>query len=205
MRLFKKVCLVASLAVLSASFSTPAAAKEVWKFGTAALPGTVLYDIVSKFIKDFNAVAGDEITIEYLNIPNEQEMYQQVVRGRIQMGGSSFAGGAITVPEGAVMNTPYLWKNDQERAWVTDNYALPVAKKLFAEKGLELVMVAGRRLERRDLYHGLPDAGKHQGPEDAGITLNGFPRVVQVARSERCTDAVVRVLSRFAKRSGARR
>ncbi len=69
-------------------------------------------------------------------------MFQQVVRGRIQMGGSSFAGGAITVPEGAVMNTPYIWKNDQERAWVTDNHALPVAKKLYAEKGLELIFVA---------------------------------------------------------------
>ena len=120
----------------------PAQAQEAWKLGTAAQPGSVLYDIVMKFINDFNAVAGSEIKLEYLMVGNEQEMHQQVVRGRLQLGASSFAGGSILVPEGAVFNTPYLWRNDAERAWVTDNYGFPVAKKLFAEKGLELVLVA---------------------------------------------------------------
>lgn len=142
MKSLRSIWLAVTLAVFAATAASPATAKEVWKFGTAAMPGTVLYDILAKFIKDFNAAGGDELTLEYQHIPNEQEMFQQVVRGRIQMGGSSFAGGAITVPEGAVMNTPYLWKNDKERAWVTDNHALPVAKKLYAEKGLELLLVA---------------------------------------------------------------
>jgi len=69
-------------------------------------------------------------------------MHQQVVRGRIQAGASSFAGGSILIPEAAVFNTPYLWKNDEERAWVTDNHGLPVAQKLYAEKGLSLILVA---------------------------------------------------------------
>jgi len=45
--------------------SVPAAAQEVWKLGTAANPGTVLYDIVMKFINDFNAAAGGELKLEY--------------------------------------------------------------------------------------------------------------------------------------------
>ena len=142
MRTFKKLLVAASFSVAAAGLSTSAHATETWKLGTAAMQGTVLYDIVMKFINDFNAAAGGELKLEYQNVPNEQEMHQQVVRGRLQAGASSFAGGAITVPEGAVFNAPYIWKNDEERAWVTDNHGVPVMKKLYAEKGLELLLVA---------------------------------------------------------------
>lgn len=144
MKSFRSVFAAATLAISAAILPTQsyAQAKETWKFASAAQPGTVLFDIIQKFLKDFNDAAGGELALEYQHVPNEQEMFQQVVRGRLQMGGSSFAGGSITVPEGAVGNVPYLWKNDQERMWVTDNYAVPIAKKLYAEKGLELIFVA---------------------------------------------------------------
>ena len=142
MKLIRKWMLTAGLSLMTALAAAPAAAQETWKLGTAAQPGSVLYDIVMKFINDFNAVSGNDLKLEYHLIGNEQEMHQQVVRGRIQAGASSFAGGSILVPEGAVFNTPYLWRNDEERAWVTDNHGLPVAKKLYAEKGLELILVA---------------------------------------------------------------
>jgi TRAP-type transport system periplasmic protein len=142
MRTLKKFFLAASFSLLAAGLSATAHAQEVWKLGTAAQPGTVLYDIVMKFINDFNAAAGPELKMEYQLVGNEQEMHQQVVRGRLQAGASSFAGGAIVVPEGAVFQTPYLWRNNEERMWVIDNYGVPIAKRLFAEKGLELIMVA---------------------------------------------------------------
>ena len=142
MKLFKRLVLSAAVCLAAAGIATPAAAQETWKLGTAAMPGTVLYDIVMKFINDFNATSGTELKLEYQHVGNEQEMHQQLVRGRLQAGASSFAGGAIIVPEGTVFNTPYLWKNDAERAWVTDNHGLPVIKKLFAEKGLELILVS---------------------------------------------------------------
>lgn len=142
MRLLSKLVKSAAACVVAAGLAAPVAAQEVWKLGTAAMPGTVLYDIVMKFINDFNASSGNELKLEYQHVGNEQEMHQQVVRGRLQMGASSFAGGAILVPEGAVFNTPYLWKNDEERIWVTDNHGVPVARKLYAEKGLELILVA---------------------------------------------------------------
>lgn len=142
MRAWKRWIMAAGVAASATLAHLPAAAQEVWKLGTAAQPGSVLYDIVMKFVNDFNAASGNDLKLEYQLIGNEQEMHQQVVRGRIQMGASSFAGGSILVPEGAVFNTPYLWRNDEERAWVTDNHGLPVAKKLYAEKGLELILVA---------------------------------------------------------------
>lgn len=142
MRPWKRWIMAAGVAASATLAQLPAAAQEVWKLGTAAQPGSVLYDIVMKFVNDFNAAAAGEAKLEYLLIGNEQEMHQQAVRGRIQMGASSFAGGAILVPEGTVFNTPYLWKNDAERAWVTDNHGVPVMKKLYAEKGLELILVA---------------------------------------------------------------
>ncbi len=142
MRTLKKFFLAASFSLLAAGLSATAHAQEVWKLGTAAQPGTVLYDIVMKFINDFNAAAGPELKMEYQLVGNEQEMHQQVVRGRLQAGASSFAGGAIVVPEGAVFQTPYLWRNNEERMWVIDNFGVPIAKRLFAEKGLELIMVA---------------------------------------------------------------
>ncbi|MBS1176537.1 MAG: hypothetical protein H6R06_949 [Proteobacteria bacterium] len=142
MKLFRKWLMCSAMALGAAAAAVPAAAQEVWKLGTAAMPGSVLYDIVMKFINDFNASAGGELKIEYQHVGNEQEMHQQLVRGRLQVGASSFAGGAIIVPEGTVFNTPYLWKNDAERAWVTDNHGLPVIKKLYADKGMELILVA---------------------------------------------------------------
>jgi TRAP-type transport system periplasmic protein len=142
MKTLKKFFVAASFSLLAAGLSATAHAQEVWKLGTAAQPGTVLYDIVMKFINDFNAVSGAELKMEYQHVGNEQEMHQQVVRGRLQAGASSFAGGAILVPEGAVFQTPYLWKNNEERMWVTDNFGVPIAKRLFAEKGLELILVA---------------------------------------------------------------
>ena len=142
MKWLKKWLATAGACLLTAMAPGTSVAQETWKLGTAAQPGSVLYDIVMKFINDFNAAAAGEAKLEYLLIGNEQEMHQQAVRGRIAMGASSFAGGAILVPEGAVFNTPYLWKNDAERAWVTDNHGLPVIKRMYAEKGLELVLVA---------------------------------------------------------------
>lgn len=142
MNKFRRLALALSASALAIGLSAPASAKETWKLATAAQPGSVLYDIVMKFINDANKVIGPDLTIEYLHVGNEQETHQQVVRGRLQLGASSFAGGAIAVPEGAVFNTPYLWKNDEERIWVTDNMGVPIAKRLYAEKGLELLLVA---------------------------------------------------------------
>ena len=51
MKLIKKWMLTAGLSLVTAFAATTASAQESWKLGTAAQPGSVLYDIVMKFIK----------------------------------------------------------------------------------------------------------------------------------------------------------
>ena len=53
MKLIRKWMLTAGLSLLTALAATPASAQETWKLGTAAQPGSVLYDIVMKFVNDF--------------------------------------------------------------------------------------------------------------------------------------------------------
>lgn len=142
MKTLKKFLVAAGISLLAAGISATAHAQDVWKLGTAAQPGSVLHEIVMKFINDFNASSGPELKLEYQHIPNEQEMHQQVVRGRIQLGASSFAAGALLIPETAILQTPYIWTSNEERIFVIDNHALPLMKRLYAEKGLELLMVA---------------------------------------------------------------
>ena len=59
----RKFLTAAGFSLLAAGISTPASAQEVWKLGTAAMQGTVLYDIVMKIINDFNAAAGGELKL----------------------------------------------------------------------------------------------------------------------------------------------
>lgn len=129
---------VAALALTAA----PAMAKDNWKLGTAGQPGTVLYDTIMDFIGAHNKAFEGKRSIEYQLIVNEQEMTQQVIRGRIQVGATSLAGAGVAVPEGTVLNMPYVWESDPERVYVTDNFALPVLKDIYASKGLVLFSVA---------------------------------------------------------------
>ncbi len=122
--------------------AAPATATENWKLATAAQPGSVLYDVITAFIEDFNREMNGEIEMEFQFVGNEQEMTQQVIRGRLQMGATSLAGAGVAVPEGTVMNLPYAWENDAERAFVTDEFVLPVLQDLYAAKGLMLYEVA---------------------------------------------------------------
>ncbi len=122
--------------------AVPASAKDTWKLGTAGQPGSVLYDTIMDFIGAHNKAFEGKRAIEYQLIVNEQEMTQQVIRGRIQAGATSLAGAGVAVPEGTVLNMPYVWENDPERVYVTDNFALPVLKDIYSKKGLVLFSVA---------------------------------------------------------------
>ncbi|MFC3226290.1 TRAP transporter substrate-binding protein [Marinibaculum pumilum] len=113
---------------------------ETWRLGTAAQPGSVLYDVIQDFIADFNAAfADDDIAVEFQFIGNEQEMMQQLIRGRVQIGATSFAGSAVAIPENIVTTVPYLWDSDAERIKVMDEYVIPVLKDIALAKGVVLI------------------------------------------------------------------
>lgn len=127
-------------AILAASFGTAAA--EDWKMASAAQPGTVLLQIVEEIAGNIGKTTGGKIKVERQFVGNEQEMTQQVIRGRLQSGASSPTGAGVSVPDGMVLSLPYLWSSDAERTFVTDNFALPVVRSIYAEKGLELIALS---------------------------------------------------------------
>lgn len=109
------------------------------KLASAAQPGSVLLGFVEETVDKINKGSNGTIKAERLFIGSEQEITTQLARGRLEMGSISYTGASVLIPEAAVLNTPYLWKSDGERDFVTDNYALPVMKKIYEAKGLVIV------------------------------------------------------------------
>ena len=127
-----------ALVALCAS-QAPAYAQMNWKLASAAQPGSPLIGFVDEAATKITAGSKGAIKVERLFIGSEQEIVQQIVRGRLEMVSVSLAGTAPIVPEAGLMTTPYIWRSDAERDFVTDNYALPVLKKIYETKGLVIV------------------------------------------------------------------
>ena len=132
----------ASFALAGALFTAsagPALAQQNWKIGSAAQPGTVLIGYVDETVSKINDGMKGAVKAERLFVGSEQEIMQQLVRGRLEMGSVSYTGASVLIPEAALLNMPYLWKSDAERDYVTDNHALPVMKKIYEAKGLVIL------------------------------------------------------------------
>jgi TRAP-type transport system periplasmic protein len=126
-------------ASLLAAAAAPAQAQEQWKVASAAQPGTVLIGFVDTFAANATSASGGKLVVERQFVASEQEIATQLVRGRLQMGSVSAAGMSVLIPEGAVLNTPFLWASKAERDYVTDNYALPVLRRIYEEKGVVII------------------------------------------------------------------
>ncbi len=138
----KIASLVLAVGALFALAQAPAHAQQNWKVASAAQPGSPLITFVDEIVTKINAGAKGAIKSERLFIGSEQEIAQQIVRGRIEVAGISMAGFAPTIPEAGLLTTPYLWVNAAERDFVTDNYALPVLKKIYEAKGVVLLGIS---------------------------------------------------------------
>lgn len=128
--------------LVTAGLALPAAAQEPWKMASAAQPGSVLMTLIEEIIATTNANIDGKAVVERQFVGNEQEMWQQLIRGRLQMGASSPSGGAVSVPDALVVSLPYIWSSDAERIYVTDKYALPLMRAMYAEKGVHLLLMA---------------------------------------------------------------
>jgi TRAP-type C4-dicarboxylate transport system substrate-binding protein len=130
------------IAVLAAvAFGGPAAAQEQWKLGSVMQPPAFGASLDEALLATIAKSSGGKIVAERQFVGNEQEMVQQVTRGRLQMGATSAFGAGVAVPDGTAISLPYLWSSDAERRYVTDRHAFPVLKRLYAEKGLELLAI----------------------------------------------------------------
>ena len=122
-----------------ATTSSAAWAQKNWKVASAAQPGSVLITFVDELAQKSSADTKGEVKLERLFVGSEQEIVQQVVRGRVEMGSVSYTGAAGLVPEASVLNMPYLWASTAERDFVTDKFALPVMKRIYDAKGLVIL------------------------------------------------------------------
>jgi TRAP-type transport system periplasmic protein len=131
-----------SLLLACAAFALAAGSAQAQtslKLASAAQPGSVLIGFVDETVDKINKGGGGALKAERLFIGSEQEIITQLARGRLEMGSVSYTGASVLIPEAAVLNTPYLWKSDGERDFVTDNFALPVLKKIYDAKGLVIL------------------------------------------------------------------
>lgn len=128
-----------AVALAAAWLGTQAGAQEAWKIGTVVAPPSMLGVIVDEGAASIAKSTGGKITAERFQNPNEQELTQNILRGRLEMGYISATGMAVAVPEMGVLNMPYLWRSEAERDYVSDKVILPLLEQILQAKGLVLV------------------------------------------------------------------
>jgi TRAP-type transport system periplasmic protein len=138
--MLRRMILSLSLATLAVA-AAPAQAQQQWKLGSLMQPPSFGATLDDEVLAAIAKSTGGKLVVERQFVGNEQEMMQQVVRGRLQMGATSAFGAGVAVPDATVVSLPYVWSSDAERRYVTDKFAFPVMKKMFAEKGLELLAI----------------------------------------------------------------
>ncbi len=129
----------ALLALAAGVLCAPAIAQQAWKIGTVVAPPSMLGIIVDEGAASIGKSTGGKITAERFQNPNEQELTQNVMRGRLEMGYISATGMAVAVPELGVLNMPYLWRSEAERDYVLDKVVDPMLEPIMAAKGIALV------------------------------------------------------------------
>lgn len=130
-----------SLAMLATAAAVPAGAQQQWKMGSLMQPPTFGATQDDELLATIGKSTAGKLSVERQFVGNEQEMVQQVARGRLQMGATSAFGAGVAVPDATVVSLPYVWSSDAERRYVTDKFVFPLMKKMFADKGLELLAI----------------------------------------------------------------
>ena len=138
LKIFGRVLLAGAL---SAGMAGSALAETAWKLGSVGAPGSGLLKMGEMVAAGMTEAGGDDFSVHVQSIANEQEMVQQVVRGRIEVGVTSGQGIGATAPDASVLAFPFLWDNSKQRDYVLENYVKPVLAEILAEKGLQLLAI----------------------------------------------------------------
>lgn len=113
--------------------------QQAWKMGTVVAPPSVLGVIVDEAAASIGKATASRMIVERQQIANEQEIVQNLIAGRVEMGYISATGLGVAVPELSVLNMPYLWVTEKERDYVTDKYVAPFVAQLLDSKGMTLM------------------------------------------------------------------
>jgi TRAP-type transport system periplasmic protein len=112
------------------------------RYATSAPPKTVWEMQVQRFQKQVEDGSKGTLKINvFLNsqLGSEQDTVAQVARGRIDMGGYSITAGSLLVPEIALLNIPFLFKDQREQDCVTDNHLTKLTQDMFLKKGVVMI------------------------------------------------------------------
>lgn len=96
---------------------------------------------IERFAKDVDEESKGALKIQPFlasQLGSEQDTVQQVGRGRIDMGGFSGGAAALIVPEVALLQMPFFFKNTTEQDCVLDGMVKPVTEA-FASKGVQFL------------------------------------------------------------------
>ena len=137
----KRSWLRVAAAIAVASLASHTSAQEAWKIGTVVAPPSMLGVIVDEAAAGVGRATGGRITAERFQNPNEQELTQNILRGRLEMGYISATGMAVAVPEMGVLNMPYLWRSEGERDYVLDKVIPPLLEQIMTARGLTLLKI----------------------------------------------------------------
>lgn len=134
-----RAALTAAVAVFA--LAGAANAQEQWKLGSLGAPGSAMATMGDMVAGAVTKAGGGDYSVEFQFVGNEQEMVQQVLRGRLQMGATSPQGLGVAVPDGTVLAFPFLWDSDAQRDYVIENNVKPLLDELLAAKGLKLLAI----------------------------------------------------------------
>jgi TRAP-type C4-dicarboxylate transport system substrate-binding protein len=112
------------------------------RYATSAPPKTVWEMQVVRFQKQVEDASKGSLKINaFLNsqLGSEQDTVQQVARGRIDMGGYSVTAGSLLVPEIALLNIPFLFKDQKEQDCVVDKHLTKLTQDMFLKKGVVMI------------------------------------------------------------------
>lgn len=97
---------------------------------------------IERLAKDVDEESKGELKIQpFLNatLGSEQDTVQQVVRGRIDMGGYTLGATSTVVPEMALLMMPFYFSSVAEMDCVLDNHMLKPTTELFDKRGIKFL------------------------------------------------------------------
>lgn len=133
--------LAAAASVVALCLPASLQAQEMWKLGSVGAPGSALAEMGDAVAAALTQAGDGAFVVERQFIGNEQEMVQQVLRGRIQVGATSAQGLGVAVQDQTVLAFPYLWESVPQRDYVMENHVAPVLDTLLAAQGLKLLAI----------------------------------------------------------------
>lgn len=132
---------VAAVALTAGKALTQGAPIEM-KYATSAPPKTVWAMQIERFQKQVEEASKGSVKVQPFlgsQLGSEQDTIQQIVRGRIEMGGYSLTAASLIVPELSVLMIPFLFKDAKEQDCVLDGPITKIVSDMLAKKGLHMI------------------------------------------------------------------